>query len=167
MTENQHPRSDPLGSVAWPVRTTRLLLRRAEPRDAEATWTFRQLPEFARWQSGAPADLATYAAQFTQPRSLAKTLLVELDGTVIGDLMIFFSTTLPAWGNRATNLVVATLYVPFSVYNADGEPFSYAFFYGLCIGLEVLLLAFILRAAWTWPRAARATAGRDLAQVRV
>ena len=67
-------------------------------------------------------------------------------------LMILLSTTLPARVNRATNLVVATLYVPFSVYNADGEPWSYASFYGLSIGLEVLLLAFILRAAWTWPK---------------
>ena len=82
-------------------------------------------------------------------------------------LMIVLSTTLPAKVNRATNLVVATLYVPFSVYNADGEPWSYAYFYGLSIGLEVLLLAFILRSAWTWPRTTRATAGRDLALAQV
>jgi RimJ/RimL family protein N-acetyltransferase len=88
MTEIQQPPFDPLGSVAWPVRTARLLLRRAERRDAEATWTFRQLPEFAQWQSGAPATFATYAARFEQPGSLSKTLVVELDGTVIGDLMI-------------------------------------------------------------------------------
>lgn len=89
MTETQQPPFDPLGSVAWPVRTARLLLRRAEPRDAEATWTFRQLPEFAQWQSGAPATFATYAAQCEQPGSLVKSLVVELDGTVIGDLMIW------------------------------------------------------------------------------
>jgi hypothetical protein len=65
-------------------------------------------------------------------------------------LMILLSTTLPARVNRATNLVVATLYIPVSMYNADGE--SWTFFYGLTIGLEVLLLAFILRSAWTWPR---------------
>jgi ABC-type transport system involved in cytochrome bd biosynthesis fused ATPase/permease subunit len=29
---------------------------------------------------------------------------------------------------------------------------SWTYFYGLSIGLEVLLLAFILRSAWTWPR---------------
>jgi hypothetical protein len=87
MTENQHPRPDPLSSVIWPVRTARLLLRRAEPCDAEATWTFRQLPEFAQWQSCAPATYKTYAGQFEQPGSLAKTLVVERDGTVIGDLV--------------------------------------------------------------------------------
>ncbi|GAA1840370.1 hypothetical protein GCM10009687_01750 [Asanoa iriomotensis] len=67
-------------------------------------------------------------------------------------LMILLSTTLPARVNRTVNLVVATLYIPVSIYNAAGEPWSYTYFYGLSIGLEVLLLAFILRSAWTWPR---------------
>ena len=82
-------------------------------------------------------------------------------------LMILLSTALPARVSRATNLAVATLYIPVSIFNAAGEPWSYSYFYGLSIGLEVLLLAFILRAAWTWPRTLRATAGRDLAQARV
>ncbi len=82
-------------------------------------------------------------------------------------LMILLSVTLPARVNRATNLAVATLYIPVSIYNAVGEPWSYSYFYGLSIGLEVLLLAFILRAAWTWPRAVRATADRDLAPARM
>jgi hypothetical protein len=64
--------------------------------------------------------------------------------------MILLSTTLPARVNRTINLVVATLYIPVSMYNAVGE--SWTYFYGLSIGLEVLLLAFILRSAWTWPR---------------
>ena len=68
-------------------------------------------------------------------------------------LMILLSTTLPARVNRATNLVVATLYIPVSMYNVAGEEsWAYSYFYGLSIGLEVLLLAFILRSAWTWPR---------------
>ena len=70
----------------------------------------------------------------------------------IPSLMILLSTTLPARVNRTINLVVATLYIPVSIYNADGESWTYFYFYGLSIGLEVLLLAFILRAAWTWPR---------------
>ena len=67
-------------------------------------------------------------------------------------LMILLSVTLPAPASRAANLVVATLYIPVSVYNAAGESWAYSYFYGLSIGLEVLLLAFIVRAAWTWPR---------------
>ncbi len=75
-----------------------------------------------------------------------------LTALAIPSLMILLSATLPARANRTINLVVGTLYIPFSVYNAVGESWTYSYFYGLSIGLEVLLLAFILRSAWTWPR---------------
>ena len=75
-------------------------------------------------------------------------------------LMILLSTTLPARVNRTINLVVATLYIPVSIYNAAGESWTYSYFYGLSIGLEVLLLAFILRSAWTWPRRTTSLATR-------
>ena len=70
----------------------------------------------------------------------------------IPSLMVVLSMVLSARVNRTVNLVVATLYIPVSIYNADGEPWSYAYFYGFSIALEVLLLAFILRSTWTWPR---------------
>jgi hypothetical protein len=71
----------------------------------------------------------------------------------IPSLMILLSVTLPARANRTVNLVVAALYIPVSIYNAAGEPWSYAYFYGFSVGLEVLILLVILRSAWTWPRA--------------
>lgn len=67
-------------------------------------------------------------------------------------LMIVLSTTLPAPAARITNLVVAAVYVPVTAFNLAGE--SWLFFYGLGVGLELILLAFIVRYAWTWPRAA-------------
>ena len=78
------------------------------------------------------------------------TIFVAL--IAIPALMVMLSMTLPARVNRATNLVVATLYIPYSMFNAAGETWEWAAFYGISIGLEVLLLAFILRSAWTWPR---------------
>lgn len=78
------------------------------------------------------------------------TIFVVVIG--IPALMILLSMTLPARVNRATNLVVASLNIPLMVFNAAGESWEWASFYGLSIGLEVLLLAFILRSAWTWPR---------------
>jgi hypothetical protein len=75
-------------------------------------------------------------------------------GIGISALMILLSMTLPARVNRATNLVVATLYIPVMVFNAAGTSWDWAFYYGLTIGIEVLILAFILRSAWTWPRTA-------------
>ena len=66
-------------------------------------------------------------------------------------LMVMLSMTLPALVNRVTNLVVASLYIPIMVFNAAGASSDYAFYYVLTIGVEVLILAFILRSAWTWP----------------
>ena len=65
-------------------------------------------------------------------------------------LMIVLSTALPARANRVLNLVVASLYVPVSVFNLAGE--SWLLFYGLGVVVEVVLLGYILRSAWTWPR---------------
>jgi len=84
---------------------------------------------------------------------ISPTLLTIFTASMaIPILMVMLSMTLPARVNRATNLVVALLYIPFSVFNAVGESWDWAYFYGLSIGIEVLLLAFILRSAWTWPR---------------
>ncbi|WP_404393283.1 DUF6326 family protein [Humibacillus xanthopallidus] len=70
----------------------------------------------------------------------------------IPTLMVLLSMTLPARVNRTTNLVVALLFIPICVFNAAGASWDWAFYYGLTIGVEVLILAFILRSAWTWPR---------------
>ena len=77
-------------------------------------------------------------------------LVIGLTLIAIPSLMIVLSVILPARANRVINLVVASVYIPFSMFNAVGE--SWTYFYGLSIGLELLLLAFILRSAWTWPR---------------
>jgi hypothetical protein len=68
----------------------------------------------------------------------------------IPSLMILLSMTLPARVNRTLNLVVASLYIPVSAFNVLGG--SWMLFYGLGVVLEVILLAFILRSAWTWPK---------------
>jgi hypothetical protein len=70
----------------------------------------------------------------------------------IPTLMVLLSMTLPARVNRATNLVVAALYIPICLFNAAGTSWDWALYYGLTIGVEVLILAFILRSAWSWPR---------------
>jgi hypothetical protein len=98
---------------------------------------------------------------------VSSTLLtVMLASVAIPALMVMLSMTLPARVNRATNLVVASLYIPYSVFNAAGATGEWAFFYGLSIGLEVLLLAFILRSAWTWPRTPAVPAGSATTDLR-
>jgi len=79
--------------------------------------------------------------------------------------MIVVSTCLPARANRVTNLVVAALYVPFTVFNIAGG--YYLYFYGLGVVLELVLLALILRWAWTWPRTAAPNAVANRVTSRV
>ncbi|WP_028660075.1 DUF6326 family protein [Nocardioides insulae] len=70
----------------------------------------------------------------------------------VPSLMIVLSMTLPAGVSRIANLVVASLYLPVTAFNVVGE--SWVYFYGLGIVLELILLALIIRYAWTWPRTA-------------
>jgi hypothetical protein len=97
---------------------------------------------------------------------VSPTLLTFMLASVgIPAMMVMLSMTLPARVNRATNLVVASLLIPYSAFNAAGATWEWASFYGLSIEIEVLILAFVLRSAWTWPRtssdpAAVATADR-------
>jgi len=81
---------------------------------------------------------------------MALSVVIGLTLMAIPSLMILLSMTLPARANRTLNLVVASLYIPVSAFNVVGG--SWMYFYGLGVGLELLLLAFILRSAWTWPR---------------
>ncbi|UIP57610.1 hypothetical protein DSM26151_04750 [Agromyces marinus] len=102
---------------------------------------------------------------------ISPTLLTVFTASVaIPILMVMLSMTLPARVNRVANLVVALLYIPYSVFNAAGEAWAWAPFYALSIGIEVLLLVFILHAAWTWPRTAPTAGpadGADPAAVRI
>ncbi|WP_328907359.1 DUF6326 family protein [Streptomyces sp. NBC_00234] len=82
---------------------------------------------------------------------ISQTLLTAfLALMAIPILMVVLSMTLPARANRITNLIVASVQVPFAAFNAVGE--SWTYFYGLGVALEVIVLALILRYAWTWPR---------------
>jgi hypothetical protein len=93
-------------------------------------------------------------------------LTIMLASVAIPAVMVMLSMTLTARVNRATNLVVASLYIPYSVFNAAGASWDWASFYGLSIGIEVLLLAFILRSAWKWPRTTVVAAGPATTDLR-
>jgi Family of unknown function (DUF6326) len=69
----------------------------------------------------------------------------------IPSLMVFLSLALPARANRWTNIVVAALYVPVSIFNVIGE--AWVFYFWSAVIVEVALLALVIRYAWTWPAA--------------
>ena len=74
--------------VVWPVRTQRLLIRPATQDDLEATWRIRRLEPVVRWIGSAPQTREEYAEKFLDPARLEAMLVYELDGRVIGDLML-------------------------------------------------------------------------------
>lgn len=77
-----------LNEISWPIRTNRLTLRPATPDDAWATWRFRRLDDVGRWLTTAPVTFDEYRVTFEDCERLASTLIVELGGEVIGDLMV-------------------------------------------------------------------------------
>ncbi|MFC6719063.1 DUF6326 family protein [Natrialbaceae archaeon GCM10025810] len=76
-------------------------------------------------------------------------LLVALVSVSIPALMIFISVALPAKVNRWVNIIIAMLYVPYSLFNLAGETWMHMM-YGATV--EVVLLALVLWFAWKWPR---------------
>jgi hypothetical protein len=89
--------------------------------------------------------------EFDVGQTLLTTFLALM---AIPIFMVVLSMTLPARANRITNLIVASVQIPYAAFNVVGE--SWTFFYGVGVVLEVILLALILRYAWTWPRIAPA-----------
>ncbi|MET4703907.1 GNAT family protein [Frigoribacterium sp. UYMn621] len=80
--------SEGIDAVAWPVRTERLQIRPAVEADGPATWLYRGQDSVSRWITSAQPESEHYLADFVEPGRLAKTLVIELDGRVIGDLML-------------------------------------------------------------------------------
>ncbi len=91
--------------------------------------------------------LAGKVWEFDVSQTLLTTFLALM---AIPIFMVVLSMTLPARANRITNLIVASVQVPYAAFNVVGE--SWTYFYGLGVALEVIVLAVILRFAWTWPR---------------
>ena len=76
-------------TAPWPVRTRRLTLRPATLDDLPAIGAYRRIPEVSTWLPTAPRTAEDHVAHISaQPERLEKTLVVELDGAVIGDLYL-------------------------------------------------------------------------------
>ncbi|MBM7389227.1 RimJ/RimL family protein N-acetyltransferase [Clavibacter michiganensis] len=105
MTPDDDPTAAaPLDRVAWPVRTERILLRRMTTADAPAMWAYRRLDEVTRWVTSRPADEAAWIAG--SAAMLRDQLVLELDGRVVGDVMVRVED---AWAQReVAHLAVGT-----------------------------------------------------------
>lgn len=75
-------------------------------------------------------------------------LLVVLATVTIPALMISLSVALPAKLNRWTNIIVATVYIPYTLFNLLGEAWMHMLFGAI---VEVALLLLVIWYAWKWP----------------
>jgi hypothetical protein len=76
-------------------------------------------------------------------------LLAALVSVTVPALMIFLSVALPAKIDRWANVVIATVYIPYSLFNLAGETWMHMVFGAVA---EVVLLYLIICYAWKWPR---------------
>lgn len=76
-------------------------------------------------------------------------LLIGLVSVTIPALMIFLSVVLPAQVNRRTNIIVAAIYIPYTMFNLAGEVWIHMVFGAI---VETTLLLLIIYNAWIWPQ---------------
>jgi RimJ/RimL family protein N-acetyltransferase len=77
-----------IAALSWPKRTARLTLRPVTTEDFEALWQIRRQESVARWMTYISSDWDTFAEMMGDAGRMARTLVFELDGAVIGDLML-------------------------------------------------------------------------------
>lgn len=76
-------------------------------------------------------------------------LLIALVSVSIPAIMIFLSVAMPAKLCRRVNIIMASVYIPYTLFNLVGEAWIHMFFGAL---VEVVLLVLIISYAWKWPR---------------
>lgn len=76
-------------------------------------------------------------------------LLAALVSVTIPGLMVFLSVALPAKVNRWANIIIAAVYIPYTLFNLAGEAWMHMVFGAV---VEVFLLCLIILHAWKWPR---------------
>ncbi len=76
-------------------------------------------------------------------------LLIAMISVIIPALMIFLSVALPAKVNRWANIIIAAVYIPYTLFNLAGEAWVHMVFGAV---VEVVLLLLIISYAWKWPK---------------
>ncbi|MEP9363049.1 GNAT family protein [Nocardioides sp. CN2-186] len=87
MTQDAQQPQD-LSPVAWPARTARLSLRPATSADIETMWAYRRIPSSYEWIGHDFSSHDTFVERMSTPDSVARTLVIELDGRIVGDLYL-------------------------------------------------------------------------------
>jgi hypothetical protein len=76
-------------------------------------------------------------------------LSIALISITIPTLMIFLSVALSAKINRCINIIVAAVYIPYTLFNLVGEAWLHMY---LAAAIEIVILCTIIFYAWNWQR---------------
>jgi RimJ/RimL family protein N-acetyltransferase len=74
--------------VSWPRRTERLTIRPATAADLHAVFEIRTLAPVSQWMPDRPDTYEGFVLRQGKHDALTRTLVIELDGVVIGDLYL-------------------------------------------------------------------------------
>ena len=77
-----------LSAVPWPVRTARLSIRPADVQDLAEVFRVRAQPAVSEWLPTEPSDVDAFVTRLAQPELLTRTLVMELEGRLVGDLYL-------------------------------------------------------------------------------
>jgi len=77
-----------IAALSWPRRTERLTLRPVTTDDFKPLWQIRRQESVGQWMTSASADWDKFLDLMSDAERMAKTLVIEREGVVIGDLMI-------------------------------------------------------------------------------
>lgn len=77
-----------IAALDWPRRTARLTIRPVAPADFVPMWEYRRLEPVGRWMTGTSAEVDRFLELMDDPDRSGKTLVVEHDGVLVGDLML-------------------------------------------------------------------------------
>ena len=83
--------------LTWPVRTDRLTVRPLETDDLPAVFAYRTLEDVGRWMPNRPASYDEWLLDMDGDVLRSRTLVIELDGQVVGDLYLHVED---AWAQR-------------------------------------------------------------------
>lgn len=78
----------PCDRLTWPVHTERLTIRPATSADLRGIFDLRTLPGVAHWLPDRPTAYPDFVLRFGELGVLGRTLVLERDGEVIGDLYL-------------------------------------------------------------------------------
>jgi RimJ/RimL family protein N-acetyltransferase len=89
----------PFARLTWPRQTARLSFRPATADDLRAVFEIRSRVEVGRWMPERPTSYPEFVLRFGELDVLGRTLVIELDGAVIGDLYLKLAD---AWAQADT-----------------------------------------------------------------